>query len=374
MKKSYQKILIFEIIVIFLLTLNIFIQSILNKYLIILFILILILIFKKIFGSEKIRKRYTKDLLMDVTITYMIFFILFYLFGLITGFYKTNNYLSLYGIKNFIIPTILIVVLKEYLRSLINTKYEDTKILYFVTFIMFIMLDIINLVNPLALKSGAGIFFFLAGTVLPAISNNIAANYIVKVSNYKINIYWLLVLSIYGYILPIIPDTGDYILSIIRILLPLVICGKVKSFFDKEQDGFIEREYNKKHIASLVISSVIVLILVYFTCGHFRYYAIAIASGSMRPQIYKGDVVVVDQKFKVENIKNKQIIAYKHKGVVVVHRVVNVIKVENKYYFYTKGDANKDPDNYVVNENDIMGIVNIKIPYIGMPTIWFNKI
>ena len=61
MKKSYIKILIFEIIIIASLTLNIFIQSVLNKYLIVMFLIILILIFKKMFGIEKTKRRYTKE-------------------------------------------------------------------------------------------------------------------------------------------------------------------------------------------------------------------------------------------------------------------------------------------------------------------------
>ena len=61
MKKSYIKILIFEIIIIASLTLNIFIQSVLNKYLIVMFLIILILIFKKMFGiDERIWRRVTR--------------------------------------------------------------------------------------------------------------------------------------------------------------------------------------------------------------------------------------------------------------------------------------------------------------------------
>lgn len=374
MKKSYIKILIFEIIILLLLTLNIFIQSILNKYIIVLFLLILILVFKKIFGIEKIKKRYTKDLIIDITITYLIFFILYYLLGLITGFYRTNNYFTLYGIKNFIVPAILIVILKEYLRSLICTKYEESKTLYVVTFIMFVMLDLINLVKLSSLISTEGIFFFIATILLPAISNNIAANYIAKKSNYKINMYWLLILNIYVYILPIIPNTGDYILSIIRLLFPLIIYGRIKIFFDKDKDREVTRDYNKRQILPIIITSVIVLILVYFTSGYFRYYAVAIASGSMEPQISKGDVVVIEKQYQYDDLKEGQIIAYKYKEVIVVHRINKIIKKENKYYFYTKGDANTAPDNYVISEEDIIGIVNLKIPYIGLPTVWLSEI
>jgi signal peptidase len=374
MKKSYIKILIFEIIILFILALNIFIQSILNKYLVILFLIILILIFRKIFGTEKIRKRYTKDLIIDITITYLIFFLSYYILGLVTGFYRINNYFTFYGIKTFIIPTILIVVLKEYMRSLICNKYEKSEILYIVTFTMFVMLDLINLVKPAIFNSTEGLFLFLALVLLPAISNNITANYIAKKSNYKVNIFWLLILNMYGFILPIIPNTGDYILSIIRLMLPLIIYFRIKAFYEKEKDREIERNYNKKQILPIILTILIVCILVYFTSGHFRYYAVAVASGSMEPNISRGDVVIIDQVYELKDLERGQILVYKYKNVIVVHRIDKIINKNNKYYFYTKGDANLSVDNYVIKEEDIIGIVNTKVSYIGLPTVWLSEI
>ena len=260
----------------------------------------------------------------------------------------------------------------KYLRSLICTKYDDSKLLYIITFVMFIMLDLINLFKPMSLTSTEGIFYFVATILLPIISNNITANYIAKVSNYKVNMYWLLILNLYVYVLPIIPNTGDYVLSVIRLIFPLVIYFRVRRFFKKEADEDIIREYNKKTFLPVVIASFFIIILVYFTSGYFRFYAVAIASGSMRPEIHRGDVVVIDQNYN--DIKIGQVIAYKYKKVMVVHRLVNKIEVDGKNYYYTKGDANASEDNYAINEEDIVGIVNFKIPYIGLPTVWLSEI
>ena len=54
--------------------------------------------------------------------------------------------------------------------------------------------------------------------------------------------------------------------------------------------------------------------------------------------------------------------------------MVNIIKDEDKYYFYTQGDANNNIDNFAVHENMIIGVVNLKIPYIGLPTVWLNEL
>ena len=91
----------------------------------------------------------------------------------------------------------------------------------------------------------------------------------------------------------------------------------------------------------------------------------------MSPKIKKGDIVVIDKSY--DEPKVGQVIAFKHKNVIVVHRLIKKIE-KDQIYYYTKGDANDLPDNYVVNEKDIIGIVNVKLPYLGLPTVWLNDL
>ena len=80
MKNSYKKILIFETILFIMLILNSFIDNILNRFSIVIFLLIAVLIFKKLFGTEKNKKRYTKDIIFELLILFLISFIIYYLF------------------------------------------------------------------------------------------------------------------------------------------------------------------------------------------------------------------------------------------------------------------------------------------------------
>ena len=43
------------------------------------------------------------------------------------------------------------------------------------------------------------------------------------------------------------------------------------------------------------------------------------------------------------------------------------------HIYYTKGDANNNVDGIVIEEDMTIGVVKVKIPYIGWPTVWFNK-
>ena len=49
-------------------------------------------------------------------------------------------------------------------------------------------------------------------------------------------------------------------------------------------------------------------------------------------------------------------------------------KVTDTYYFYTKGDANKEKDNYIVYSDTILGLVDNKIPLIGYFAVWLNEL
>lgn len=375
MKKSYIRLIIFEIILFLLLFLNSFISSILNGYYMVLFLLTLLVIFKFVFGFEKDRHRYVKDTIFDILIILLIGFLLFYLFGLIIGFVRTENFYSVYGMKTFVLPLILTIILKELLKYYIVTKSEGSKLLIVMTTVLFIFFDITVMIPVYSFSSSYDIFMFFAVTLLPSISNNIVSVYICSKLGYKPNLVWLLTINLYKYLLPIVPDTGEYILSVIEFIFPLIIAYKVYYFFEKEKDKDVERYHKRVNKVALIVSSILVVTLVYFTSGEFHYHAVAIASGSMMPNISRGDVVVIE---KIDNNFDKlevgMVLAYRYDGIIIVHRIINIVHESDEYYFYTKGDANYDPDRCVISEDMVVGIVNVKIPYIGYPTVLLNEL
>ena len=375
MKKSHQKLLIFESLILIILLLNSFIWNILETYSKIIFLLIITIILKKLLGLEKDKHRYLKDILFDTIIFLLIYFLLYYLFGLIIGFAKTDNYYTLTNIFKFIIPTILTIIIKEFLRYSMIMKSEGNKFLLITTCILFIFFDLTTAIYYTNFQTKYESFIFIALTLLPTISTNISCSYITYKIGYKPPTFYLLITSLYQYLLPIIPNPNEYLAAIINFLLPIFYAFKINNFFNKETDEYIDRNYGKQHFSSLIIPTLIIIVLVYFTSGYFHYYAVAIASGSMEPKISKGDIVIIEQiEEKYEELVVGQVIAYKYNGIIVVHRLVNIIEENGKYYFYTKGDANTQQDNYPIEENMILGKVNVKIPYIGYPTVWLNEL
>ncbi len=378
--KSYYIIFLFEIVILFLVILNSFKTSLSNVYIIPFILFICDFIFILILGFEKKNKRLNKIINFDIFMSSMMLLILYYLFGIIIGFAQTNNYLTLYGLTIFIIPTILKIVFKEHLRNSLLTKSGNNKFLILNTTILFILIDILPSLSMLKTPNAHDIFIFAALALLPSITVNILSTYISIKVGYKPVIVYLLIFSLYQYIIPIVPNPNEYLKAIIDFVLPIIILfivmKSVNKYSDKDEE--IDRNYNKSKIIISIIPIILVIIIVYFISGYFKYYALAIASGSMKPVFDRGSVVIIEQvnnKYNnYEKLKEGEIIAYRTEKAIIVHRLIRIVNTDEDKFYYTKGDANKDEDDYLIKKENIIGIVRFNIPYIGYPTVWFSGI
>ena len=113
-----------------------------------------------------------------------------------------------------------------------------------------------------------------------------------------------------------------------------------------------------------------------FIVGCFKYQPIAVLSNSMKDYYSRGDIVIVEKisTDDIENIKEKDILYYRYGDKYITHRVYDIKEKEGKLIFFTKGDNNNDVDPWVVNEEDIHGVVRMKIKYLGWPTVWVYEL
>ena len=110
----------------------------------------------------------------------------------------------------------------------------------------------------------------------------------------------------------------------------------------------------------------------------------------MLPMFKSGDIVFV---IPAMNIHIGDIIIYKTcNGRLVIHRVVDIVKTGGKTYYVTKGDGNEwidfhnfidcstfrklpgIPSERVIGKVLYIAGIPIKIPYIGLITIFTNKL
>ena len=374
MKRSKKRLIIFISIFFFIILFNSFVYNELIWLKLSLFLGFTLFIFNLCFGLEKSRFRVTKEVVIDTSVFLFIFLLLIYLLGIVIGYAKVGNYFTLGGMRDYILPAIFTSIIREILRYNYVVKSNNDRLLMILGIVSFTFLDVTNSIYYNGFIDTVHIFKFFSLNLLPALSFNIYATYAAKVSGYRSAIIYSLVIGLYTYVLPIIPDLSEYLTSLVRFLLPIIILYRIILTVKNEDDEKLTRDYNKKDYMSLALAVLITATLVYFSSGYFKYYAIAIATGSMSPTINRGDVVIIKKTTDLDSINIGDVLVYDYHNHLIVHRLTNKIKVDNKYYFYTKGDANKDEDSYAIEEDMVIGTTSIRIPYLGLPTVWLNEL
>ena len=96
-----------------------------------------------------------------------------------------------------------------------------------ITISLFIFLEISVSIPQADFSDSYSIFKFIAMVIMPAISTNVAYSYITKEVGYKPVIYYSSIISIYPYIIPIVPNVNSYIYSLIFALLFLHLLNQL---------------------------------------------------------------------------------------------------------------------------------------------------
>ena len=292
--------------------------------------------------------------------------------GIFLGF--NRSYASFNIAKNFegFVPAILLAVVTELLRQTLYRKGESKglNVVFFTTLtsLTYILLAL----NPSRLVDVESVFLFLCGAVFPVIATELLCSYFTKNIGLQPSLVYKLIVKCYVYVLPIIPNLGNYIVAVISILMPFVIYRMVE-----QMDTFDSRARQRMHKINMSIITiplaVFLVILVAFVSGFFNYWLIAVGSDSMAGTFERGDAVMIE-KMPADKLKENDIIAFRKDGIIVTHRVVEIKKDGDRYEFITKGDANEDVDGFTTPGENIIGRINFRTKYIGFPTLWMNAI
>ncbi len=91
-----------------------------------------------------------------------------------------------------------------------------------------------------------------------------------------------------------------------------------------------------------------------------------VLSGSMEPAIKTGALIAME-KVTPEDVQVGDIIGFKLEGMdtPIVHRVIEIVDTEEGVGFRTKGDANEDPDTWIVKPENLIGRVVLDLPGLG---------
>ena len=122
--------------------------------------------------------------------------------------------------------------------------------------------------------------------------------------------------------------------------------------------------------ALTIVTLILAVVSVYFGLRFFLSTDmpfVAVASGSMRPTLEVGDLIIV-QGTPASKIKVGDIIVFNppNQKTFIIHRVTAIETLANgTIAFKTKGDANPTEDPWTITQQNIHGKLLYRIPYMG---------
>lgn len=375
-KKNEKRILLIEIIALLFLILNIFVKNILTEYTIILFLLILFILSVILVGFEKEKTIEKRKVLKQVFFYTISFLIIIYGLGLIVGFLSTSYSLTLINIFKNSFPVFLILIIEELVRYNICKKGENNKLIIYISVVIFTFVDISMIISNYDLNDISNILKLSTLVVCPSVFKNVMLSDFSKKYGYEVCITYQLIMGLYIYIVPIFPNLNEYLESVIMSILPIFILILINMQFEIEK----KEDIRDKHIASKILSVIIILIVITTIClfsNLFPWWIAIVGSGSMTPTINVGDAIIVDKISKEEmaELKVGDILVFKVGKSMYTHRIINIDVKNDEYYISTKGDRKGNVvDDWTVKSNDVIGVVKFRIPYVGYPTVQLNRL
>lgn len=318
-----------------------------------------------LFPETKERKKYLIDIYQIIIIYLFIYYIFYFLSGMLVGYSESpfvHDFITM--LKN-ILPVFLIIGFQEFIRAklLVSTIKKDRIVIT----LIFTFLTSITLLKQYNINDGKELLMLFGLVLLPSITKNILCTYLTYEFSYKASICYRSITELIIYIIPIFPLLSTYVESILLFLLPMIIFDQVYNLGIRKE----KEKVRKKSITTIPLIAFVVCILCLIS-GIFRYQMISIGSNSMNPVMQRGDVIIFDKED--EKVEKGDILVFSNNGVIVVHRVIEIKNNSGKIYYRTQGDNNMVADKNLVSHDQIIGVMKLRIPYIGYPSVWIKEL
>lgn len=307
-----------------------------------------------------------REVLMIMGIIGIVYLVAYYLSGVSFGFYKNSHFLDF----AYIVPIAIIIVSSEIIRFVIRS--QNDKIADVVCYIGCVIAQTLIYGNFYAIISFYLFVDFVSVSLFPAILSNLLYHYLSKRYGMYPNIVYRLITTLYAYVIPFNPAMPDSLFAFANLFVPILIYFFIDSLYEKKRRYALE----KKSKLAPVITGIVVVITAGFVAlisNQFKYGTLIIATESMTGEINKGDAIIFEE-YTGQPVEEGQVIVFERNDSMVVHRVVKIENVDGTVRYTTKGDANEDVDAGYATASDIVGLVNMKLPYVGYPSLWLRSL
>ncbi len=370
MNKDKKKLYVLSIITLAVLIITLFVDvgssRIVTACLLLPLTLTVVLLIKKR-NTLSINKR---EILLLVSVLATVYVIAREMTGIYFKVYQNPYYVDEEMIVKFIIPSAVIIVTVEIIRHVFLA--QKNRFIDVITFLSCVLAEVLMYSNIAGITNFNRFMDLVGMTLFPAISANVYYHYISKRYGALPNIVFRLITSMYIYFIPYTTAMTDALSSCIKIVLPIIMLAFISALYSKKKKNAVQKGRKTSVVGTVLMTAIIVLVAMLISC-QFRFGALVIATESMTGEINKGDMIIYEQ-YDDQTIKEGQVIVFSQNDAKIIHRVVKIENINGEIRYYTKGDANEDLDVGYRTEADIVGLTDMKIAYIGYPTLWLRQL
>lgn len=325
--------------------------------------------------SPKMRNKY--DITQSIVIIVIIYCMIYFSLGLVFGYERSPYSHEVVAILKNLWTFISVIVFQEFTRYQL-VKLSPKRIGYYALITALFIIAEIDFWNFSSNFSNNVEFFkYMSQTIVPLIVTNCLFTYLsIMSANLPATIYRCL-LMLMTILLPIFPALNWLIKAMMEIVLVIIASLYVNYVDIKSSRIMTRRQVKKESVVSYIPFVIVLVVLVCFISGTFKYQPIAVLSNSMLPTFARGDAVIMKKidKKDLKKLKKGTILYYSKEGRLIVHRIVSVKHTDDgKVEATTKGDNNNANDPWIITEDDMIGTVSFMIPYIGYPSVWVNEL
>lgn len=303
----------------------------------------------------------------------VVFIIMSLIAGFFDGFGKSPYDHSLMGIlqNSIIIGSALVgqELVRDYVLKSTLGRESKWPIPLMIGLMTFINLPLVQLTN---MTGSQDVMIFVANIFLPTLSENMLATYLVVYAGPVASVIYLGLVEAFEWLSPILPDLSWLTKGMIGMSVPIGALIMISQAYMKLTGHFKAYREKETKVYEWLPVTVTCVFIIWFTVGVFPIYPSAIATGSMKPGINPGDVVLVKKlqdRADIEALQIGDIIQFKKESILVNHRIIDIVEEEDEMKYRTKGDNNSAQDADLVAAEDIKGTIVEVIPKIGWPTL-----
>ena len=298
----------------------------------------------------------------------------YYVSALFFGFTKTGYGLKADIIFRLTLPIAAILVFSELLRYVLCAQRDRLATAF--AYLICLLADVIICSNLAGITNFATFMEVLGMTLFPGFLYHLLYNYLSLRYGWQPNLLFRALTSWAFYLIPYGSAISYSLLAFLNILLPIGIYLFIDSLFEKKRSYALQKVSRFSRTVSTVLTALVLIMMlgtVMLISNQFRFGAYVIATDSMTGELNRGDIALYE-RYEDQFIAEGQVIVFEQSKSVIVHRVVDIQVINGTTRYYTKGDANEDPDTGYITQADIVGLVDHKLPFFGFPTLWMRSL